>query len=86
MPIININPVAFSLGAFDIRWYSLSYICGILISWLIIKKVLIKHKNNIDSNIINNCILTFIYIYIYLDINMNHIYNFLHLHNIIHYL
>ena len=56
MPIININPVAFSLGAFDIRWYSLSYICGILISWLIINKVLIKHKNNIDSNIINNLI------------------------------
>ena len=56
MIVLNINPVAFSLGPFDIRWYSLSYIFGILISWLIINKVLIKHKNEIDSNTINNLI------------------------------
>ena len=56
MIVLNINPVAFSIGPFDIRWYSLSYIFGILISWLIINKVLIKHKNEIDSNTINNLI------------------------------
>ena len=52
MTVLNINPIAFSLGPFDIRWYSLSYIFGILISWLIINKFLIKHKNDIDSNTI----------------------------------
>ena len=56
MTVLNINPIAFSLGPFDIRWYSLSYIFGILISWLIINKFLIKHKNDIDSNTVNNLI------------------------------
>ena len=56
MTVLNINPIAFSFGPFDIRWYSLSYIFGILISWLIINKFLIKHKNDIDSNTVNNLI------------------------------
>ena len=56
MTVLNINPIAFSLGPFDIRWYSLSYIFGILISWLIINKFLIKHKNDVDSNTVNNLI------------------------------
>ncbi len=29
----DINPVAFSLGPVDIRWYALAYITGILIGW-----------------------------------------------------
>jgi len=56
MTVLNINPIAFSFGPFDIRWYSLSYIFGILISWFIINKFLIKHKNDIDSNTVNNLI------------------------------
>ena len=32
----ELDPIAFSLGPLDIYWYSLSYILGILISWLII--------------------------------------------------
>ncbi len=56
MIILDINPVAFSIGPLDIRWYSLSYIFGILISWTIINKIIIKHKENISSNDINNLI------------------------------
>jgi phosphatidylglycerol:prolipoprotein diacylglycerol transferase len=30
----NIDPVAFSLGPVDIRWYGISYVVGILLAWL----------------------------------------------------
>ncbi len=52
----ELNPIAFTLGPLEIRWYSLSYIFGILISWLIINKILIKYKNNLNSQIINELI------------------------------
>ena len=34
----NFDPVAFNFFIFDIRWYSLSYILGILLGWIYIKK------------------------------------------------
>ncbi len=40
----NFDPVAFSLFAFEVRWYSLSYIFGILFGWFYCKKFLIKDK------------------------------------------
>ena len=33
MFINNFNPVAISLFNFDIRWYSLAYIFGIILGW-----------------------------------------------------
>jgi phosphatidylglycerol:prolipoprotein diacylglycerol transferase len=30
---MNIDPVAFSIGPVDIRWYALAYIAGILLGW-----------------------------------------------------
>ena len=44
MFINNFDPVAFSLFAFEVRWYSLSYIFGILIGWFYCKRFLIKDK------------------------------------------
>jgi len=41
----NFDPVAFNLFAFEIRWYSLSYIFGILLGWFYCKNFLIKDKN-----------------------------------------
>ena len=41
----NFDPVAFNLFAFEIRWYSLSYIFGILLAWFYCKNFLIKDKN-----------------------------------------
>ncbi len=35
----NINPVLISIGLLNIRWYSLAYIFGILIAWLLFIKV-----------------------------------------------
>ena len=42
MFINNFDPVAFQILSLEIRWYSLAYIIGILIGWLLSKKVFIK--------------------------------------------
>ena len=34
----NIDPVAIQIFTFEIRWYSLAYIAGILIGWILSKK------------------------------------------------
>jgi len=47
MFINNFDPVAFQIMSFEIRWYSLAYILGILIGWILCKKILIK---NLDIN------------------------------------
>ena len=42
MFINNFDPVAFQIMSFEIRWYSLAYIFGIIIGWSLCKKILIK--------------------------------------------
>ena len=44
MFINNFDPVAIDFFFLEIRWYSLSYIIGILLGWLYCKKILIKEK------------------------------------------
>ena len=52
----NISPIAIDLGVIQIRWYAISYITGILLSWALILKI-IKFKNlNIDKNVISELI------------------------------
>ena len=52
MYIHNLDPVLFDFGLISIRWYSLSYILGILIGWWygkkIISKVINKNENNLS--------------------------------------
>ena len=43
MFINNFDPVALEILSFEIRWYSLSYIFGILIGWFLCKKIFIKN-------------------------------------------
>ncbi|MDA8593230.1 prolipoprotein diacylglyceryl transferase [Candidatus Pelagibacter bacterium] len=45
MFINNFDPVAFQIMSFEIRWYSLAYILGIVIGWTLCKKVFIKNSN-----------------------------------------
>jgi len=47
MFINNFDPVAFQILSFEIRWYSLAYIIGIVIGWTLCKKIFIK---NLDIN------------------------------------
>ena len=42
MFINNFDPVAFQIMSFEIRWYSLAYILGIVIGWNLCKKIFIK--------------------------------------------
>ena len=52
----NINPVAIDLGIIQIRWYAISYIAGILFSWVLILNI-IKFKNlKIDNKVISELI------------------------------
>ena len=48
MFINNFDPVALNFFSLEIRWYSLSYIFGILLAWIYCKKFLIK-----DEKILN---------------------------------
>ena len=43
MFINNFDPVAFQIFSFEIRWYSLAYISGIIIGWILSKKFLITN-------------------------------------------
>jgi len=45
MFINNIDPVAIQLFSIDIRWYSLAYILGILIGWILSKKTFISDSS-----------------------------------------
>ena len=44
MFINNFDPVAIQIFSLEIRWYSLSYIFGILFAWIYCKKILIDEK------------------------------------------
>ncbi len=44
MFINNFDPVAFSIFSLEIRWYSLAYIIGILIGWILSKKFFISEE------------------------------------------
>ena len=51
--ILNIDPVAFSLGPIEIRWYGLAYLAGMLLGlfyakW-IVRKFYISNTQNITT-------------------------------------
>jgi len=47
----NLDPVLFDFGFLVIRWYSLSYIFGILIGWWLGKKIILKRFQNVNFDI-----------------------------------
>ena len=52
MFINNFDPVAIEIFSFEIRWYSLAYIFGILLGWIVAKKLFIQKieiKNKFDD-------------------------------------
>ena len=48
MIVHNFDPVFIDLGMFEIRWYSIAYIVGIILGWIyaikIIKKMAKRHN------------------------------------------
>ena len=63
----NINPIAIDIGIIKVRWYALSYILGILISWFLILKIIKLKKININSkeisDLISNCMIGIIVVF-----------------------
>ncbi len=56
MFINNFDPVALEIFSLEIRWYSLAYIFGIILGWIIAKKLFIKNieiKNKFDDYLTN---------------------------------
>ena len=49
MFINNFDPVAVQIFSIEIRWYSLSYIIGILLGWILSKKIFITNKDIKDK-------------------------------------
>lgn len=49
MLIHNFNPVAINFFIFEIHWYSLAYIFGILISWIYARSIIKKIRLNNDN-------------------------------------
>jgi len=60
MYIHDLNPILINFGFFEIRWYSLAYIFGILIGWWVAKKIIdFKVQNKIivlDNKIFDDLI------------------------------
>ena len=46
MIVHNFDPVLIDLGLFQIRWYSLAYILGIIIGWMYAIKIINLTTNN----------------------------------------
>jgi phosphatidylglycerol:prolipoprotein diacylglycerol transferase len=40
IPFPDIDPVAFSIGSISIKWYGLSYMAGLLLGWLYVRRLL----------------------------------------------
>ncbi len=45
MFINNFDPVAIQIFSLEIRWYSLAYIVGILLGWILCKKIFISNED-----------------------------------------
>ena len=52
----NINPIALDMGLLQVRWYAISYVIGILLSWFLILKIIKIKKINIDNQTISELI------------------------------
>ena len=49
MFINNFDPVAIQIFSLEIRWYSLAYIIGILLGWILGKRIFISDQNLIEK-------------------------------------
>ena len=61
MMIHNLDPVLVDLGFFQIKWYSIAYIIGIILGWIYAIKII---KNNNDMTVINQTNFEELFIYL----------------------
>ena len=53
MIVHNFDPVLIDLGVFQIRWYSIAYIAGIILGWIYANQIIKKMAKNHDFTKIN---------------------------------
>ena len=53
MIVHNFDPVLIDLGVFQIRWYSIAYIAGIILGWIYATQIIKKMAKNHDFTKIN---------------------------------
>ena len=51
MYIHNLDPIIFEFGVISLRWYSLSYIVGIILGWWQGNKIILKLNNKNALNL-----------------------------------
>jgi phosphatidylglycerol:prolipoprotein diacylglycerol transferase len=44
IPFPDIDPILFEIGPFAVRWYALSYVVGLLLAWLYIKRLVANEE------------------------------------------
>lgn len=52
----HISPIFFSIGPIDIRWYSMAYLAGIVIAWLLVNRNIKKYKLRITKENIEDLV------------------------------
>ena len=82
MIVHNFDPVFIDLGVFQIRWYSIAYIVGIILGWIyaikIIKKMARKHNFAVISQTVFDDLIIYLVIGIVLGGQLGYVifYNF----------
>ena len=57
IPFPNIDPVLVQLGPFAIRWYALAYITGIVLGWLLIRRLVRRPGWTVQPEAIDDLVL-----------------------------
>lgn len=47
LPFPDIDPVIFSVGIFAVRWYALAYITGIVLGWLLLRRLVSSPQDQV---------------------------------------
>ena len=68
MIVHNFDPVLIDFGIFQVRWYSLAYIFGIILGWFYAIKIIKLMSKKYNINIINKKIFEDLIIYLIIGI------------------
>lgn len=52
----QIDPVAVHIGGFGLRWYSLAYLAGIILGWLLMRKLIRRHPSQITPTMVDDIV------------------------------
>jgi len=68
MIVHNFDPVFIDLGVFQIRWYSIAYIAGIILGWIYAIKIIKKMERKHNFAVISQAVFDDLIIYLVIGI------------------